>query len=481
MKIFQLFITTSFIFAGLTSCKKLLNEPPKSFLTQGDYYSNQNQAISGVNGIYSVLTNPSIYGQIYQFSSIPTDLGETCQKFQPCETILSSMWNHTYNSSTNLFQNTWQALYQGINYANLAISKIPLINMNSSEKTGLIAQARFLRALYYFDLIRWFGHIPLDTNYTSNITNLDVPQANPVDVYNLIKSDLEMASGNLPLTYGTQDVGRATKGAVLTLLGEVYLTEKDWSDAASTFNEVINLNVYSLFPQYMDLWQPSNANGQEFIFEVQYQAGVINSPMSSDFAPRSSGIQASQSAGEVAPTPFLMSLYSPGDQRLQMFKDHYVLYNSTDIAYFGHPFCFKYFDLAVGGNSGIDFPVMRYADVLLMYSEALCEENGPTPEAYWGINMVRRRAFGEDVTSPTPQSHDLTTGLTKEQFLDSLYDERARELCFEGHRWFDLVRTGTLVSQLAKIGKTIPAADTLYPIPQYEMDNNKKLIQNPGY
>lgn len=464
-------------FAGIcilifSSCSEILNEEPPSTLTQDAYYTNEKQAVAGVNGIYSIMT---AYGQFYALAEIPTDEGQTGGTFQPSEPTLTSMDNFSFNASNRYFDGTWQTYYNGINRANLAISKIPDSPMDELLRNRLLGEAHFLRALYYFNLVRWFGDVPLLTSPTTNVDGLNESRVDKLQVYELIINDLNMASDNLPDSYSGVDIGRATKGAALTLLGKVYLTIENWEAAIEALTKVIDSNSYSLFPNYMDLWELENENRTEFIFSVQFKAGEIDNPYSVRFAPRSSGIQAAQSFGDVAPEGSYLDLYSSNDKRLQVFKSSYNKYNSDEVVQFGHPFCFKYFDFAIGGESGKNFPILRYADVLLMYAEAKNEVDGPGGgqeySALWALNEVRTRA----------EISEITTTESKESLREIIWNERARELSFEGHRWFDLVRTDRLIDVVRNTGKDISDKHKLFPIPQREIDANNNLTQNSGY
>jgi len=419
MKIFNSVITVFACLILFSSCSKLLQEKPKSFITQESYYTNEKQAVAGVNGVYSILTGAGGYGLFYRLAEIPTDQGQTGGLFQPSEPTLVSLDNFTFNSSNSVFDNVWSTHYTAINSANLAISKIPNISMDATEQKRLIGEAHFLRALFYFNLVRWFGDVPLVSSYTDNINNLNVPKAKVDSVYKLIIDDLSFAVENLPESYSTENIGRATKGAALTLLGKVYLTIKDWKNAEETLKTVIDLNTYSLFPNYIDLWKPENKNGMEFIFSVQFKAGVVNSQYSVAFAPRSSSIQAGQSFGDIAPTETFMKLYSPVDKRLSIFKDRYTKYNSNEVVNFGHPFSFKYFDLAEGGNSGQNYPILRYADVLLMFAEAQNElqgvGNGDKYSASGALNEVRVRAGLSPIANITYNQNTLRNEIWDER------------------------------------------------------------------
>ena len=475
MRLFSIKIIILIVVVVFAGCENLLEEKPKSFLEQELYYQNESQAISGVNGIYSIMTNPGGYNFFYRVAEIPTDEGKTGGVYQPSEPVLVGLDEFSFNASNRFLDQIWQNFYRGINRANLAIAKIPEIDeMNPDMKARLIGEAKFLRALYYFNLVRWFGDVPFVTDYTDNVEGLNLERTDKDKVYDLIISDLSQASEDLSVSYSGENIGRATKGAALTLLGKVYLTRENWSNASNTLKEVIDLGQYSLYENYEEVWDISNENGKEFIFSVQYKAGVINNPYSRRFAPRSSKIQASQSWGDIAPEAQLLNKYQDGDERLGIFKEEYEKYNSDEVVDFGWPFCFKFFDLAEGGNSGENFPVLRYADVLLMYAEAHNEINGPGDgsqySALWALNEVRERSDINPISNTN-----------KEEFREIVWAERSRELCFEGHRWFDLVRTDRLVQVMENTGVTVADKYTLFPIPQREMDINPNLEQNPGY
>ena len=376
----------------------------------------------------------------------------------------------------------WRASYQVIARANLSVTRIPEVSMDETLKARLIGEAKFLRALSYFNLVRLFGGVPLVLEPESDIDEYLVPRATETAVYDQIIADLENATESLPKTFSGSNKGRATKGAAMGQLAKVYLTMGTWDMAAGYCEDIMDLNVYGLWDDYKDNFREANKNGKESLFEVQFYAGeqpensqIVISALPSIYAfPAAVGI--------ILPTEDLLNRFDSGDYRYDVtFFEEY--------SYFGNntfdPHIWKHWDQDVyepgeTGQSGANFPVMRYAEVLLMYAEALNEvHQGPTQEAYDAVNRVRERARN-GVPDVVPDLQNLSY----EEFRDAVLNEKRLETVNEGHRWFDLKRTGNLVEYLnrAKGAKADPQPyHYRMPIPQREMDLNPNLEQNDQY
>lgn len=396
--------------------------------------------------------------------------------------ILSEMANLTYNANNSNLKDKWQQLYIYINRANLAINKIPGISdMSDSQKNSLNAEARFLRGLYYFYLVRWFGDVPLILDYTENINSLNVARDSKETVYGSIVGDLKFACENLPENYTSAQLGRVTRKAAYFMLAKVYVTMAGYpckqTDKWQMAVNVLKSNLTSpssgyLFDNINDLWLEENENTKEHILSVQYLSGVVDNTISTVFAPRSTGIQDTQSYGFIAPTAEYINAFDHKDSRLQWFKTEYPNYATGKIIKFDKPYCFKFFDTCEGGMCGMNWPILRYADVLLLYAEALNEISYGNSDAFDAINAVRNRAGLANLN---------VSDFNQESFRKEVLAERGRELCFEGSRWFDLVRTETFIEALTKTGRQASEKHLLFPIPQRELDANPSLTQNPGY
>jgi len=474
----------------VTSCKKL-DENPDSIIVSTQFYKTQADAISAVNSVYSTLnSDPAgdfpLYGRQL---NLMTENASDNQTYSPSNTNpdVRAMGTITYVPANSRVQKVWQQLYYGINRANIAIDNIPSIQFDTTLRARLVRESKFIRALLYFDLVRLYGDVPiiLHNPNTINVQSLLVKRS-PVDsVYTQIISDLTDAT-NLPKSYFGSDKGRATGGAAHTLLAKVYLTRQQWPQALAQLQTVINGGYgYALFPNYYDAFQKATKNGVEHIFSVQFESnlGATNSTqyLSESFISFNTNVWPIDVPVDIS----LYNLFSANDTRrvVTFYTSVYntatnktVVFNNAYTPYFNKFVDYSLTPLTVQAQSGINYPVLRYADVLLMYAEAVNEINGaPTADAYHAINQVRERAH----------IADLTPGLSQSAFRDSVFLERRKEFIQEGHRWFDLVRQGgtALVDALHKIPAKSAASskNTLFPIPLVEIQLNPKLTQNPGY
>ena len=465
-----------------TSCKKELELAPHQ-IYYDNFYQTEEDALSAVNAVYDVL------GSVNQYSSylwLIQDIGsDDCNaRVTLNDPNLHQFNSYNIQSSNNYLANIWQGSYLGISRANVVLEKVPAIQMDSATRERILGEARFLRGLYYFNLVRLFGEVPLVTvPVSSNLSAEEIyPHKSPVSaVYNQIIEDLKLAADKLPEKYSnSNDKGRATNGAAEGLLSKVYLTTKDWENAYQTANKVIGSNNYSLYADYASNFKEANKNGKESVFEVQFYKKV-NSESSQMVISGLPSIQGLFSAGVeiMLPTQDLLNSFDSGDYRKDVtFFDHYWYYEFE-------PHIWKYWDQvaynpAATSQSGADFMVMRYSEVLLIYAEALNEAlGGPTTEAYAAINQVRSRARnGNNAILP-----DIA-GLSQDEFRNAVLNERRHEFVSEGQRWYDLVRTEKLVESVkrAKGDNANPSATNyIFPIPLRELDNNKNLTQNPGY
>lgn len=464
------------------SCTKELDQVPHQ-IYYDNFYQTAEDALSAVNAAYDVLGSVNQYSSylwlIQDISSDDCNARETLN-----DPNLHEFNNYTLEANNNYLARIWQGSYLGIARANVVIEKVPGIPMDSVERNRIVAEAKFLRALNYFNLVRLFGGVPLTTVPVSSSlvdAEVDLPRSPADSVYLQIIQDLSQAAEALPVRYPVaNDKGRATQGAALGLLAKVYLTRKDWVPAYQTAQRVIGLNVYSLHADFAGNFLEANKNGKESVFEVQFYKKLVTecSQMVISGLPSIPGLF---SAGVeiMLPTEDLLNSFEPGDHRKDVtFFDHYWYYTFV-------PHIWKYWDQvaykpAATSQSGANFIVMRYPEILLIYAEALNEANGgPTAEAYDAINQVRARARNGNATVLP----DLS-GLSREEFRNALLNERRHEFVSEGQRWYDLVRTGRLIEYVkrAKGDKANPTEfSSVFPIPQRERDFNKNLSQNEGY
>ncbi|MFT3682176.1 MAG: RagB/SusD family nutrient uptake outer membrane protein [Ferruginibacter sp.] len=473
---------------SFTSCKKFLEEKPKSLVTIENYYKTEADAVAAVNSVYAYLNSVNNFAQggntagvyhstFWVTAGLASDEMENNQVGAPNFDQLS---NFTYNSQNSSLQEIWAMHYKTITLANIAINRIPGINMNAALKARLVGEAKFLRGLLYFNMVRLFTKIPL---LTAENNDLYPPAAATDAVYTQIISDLKDAAEALPLSYDPGNGrGRATSGAANAILAKVYLTREDWENAALYAKKVIDSNQYDLWEDYANVFKLSSRGGKEAIFSVgfgdaggaiifwevgQFNVRLLPTELSAE------GVQNAQ--GWQRPTQYLYNQYESNDRRRAINFITKVNNNGNEVTI--HPYFSKYWDRVAepqGNSSSNDFPVIRYADVLLMYAEA-SNELGNTGDAFTYINKIRKRARFDGTTygNGVPDY----TGLTKEQFRDVVLKERMLELPCEGQRWFDLVRTKKLEAlvPLAKPGIAPTANNYLFPVPQYEIDLNPNL------
>ena len=464
------------------SCKKELDLTPHK-IYYDNFYQTEADALSAVNAVYDQLGNTNQYSNyLWLIQDIGSD--DCNARVTINDPNLQEFNSYNIKPTNTYMAGFWQGSYLGISRANVVLEKVPAIKMDTAMKERIIGEAKFLRGLFYFNLVRLFGEVPLITApVTPNLGDEEVYLSkSPVTaIYTQIIADLSQAAEKLPARYtNSNDKGRATSGAAWGMLSKVYLTTIDWENAVMAAVKVIDSKVYSLHDDYVSNFKEVNQNGQESVFEVQFYKKLVSesSQMVISGLPSIPGLF-SAGTETMLPTVDLVSSFETGDHRKEVtFFDSYWSYTFE-------PHIWKYWDQdaykpAATTQSGADFFVMRFSEVLLIYAEALNEANsGPTAEAYAAINLVRARA-----RNGVPDVLPDLAGLGQDEFRQALLNERRHEFVSEGHRWYDLVRTGTLIESVkrAKGDAANPTVfNYVFPIPQRELDNNKNLKQNEGY
>ncbi|WP_139189834.1 MULTISPECIES: RagB/SusD family nutrient uptake outer membrane protein [Rhodonellum] len=487
MKIFKLnSIIGALSIMALVGCgDDFLDRAPISQQNSNNFYktaADMNNALTAVYG--SLQYGGQYYSSLHVIGDLRSDNTEITNPNAGAD--LQAVDNFTNVAVNSISSSTWNAHYQGIQSANIVIEKIAPVSMDQNLKARYTAEAKFLRALMYFNLVRIYGEVPLVLEVINNPQDGYSYGRNPVaEIYATIVADLEEAVASLPYTYGTADIGRATKAAALGLLGKVHLTLKNHQQAIQVLEELVSnagTAKLQLLPEYGSLFGAANRNNAESIFEVQFKSGVAGegSPFSNQFAPIGSGravVSVGNPLGQNIPTANMVAAYEEGDLRKAVsLETSYVLNGNT----VKHNYVTKYLGTpAANLDSDNNWIVLRYADVLLMYAEALNElgyvADGP---AFGYLNQVRERAGLLPKSAMNPES-----GLSvpdQAAFRLAIEQERRVELAFEGHRWFDLIRTERAVAVLGNLG--MQTHMRLFPIPQSQIDiNPNKITQNPGY
>lgn len=483
------YIFSILILIGLSGCSTLV-EKPEAILVTSQFYQNESQAVAGITAAYRKLydSGQSLYNSLIQIGvEMATDDYEAGPRARNAH--VRAISGLTHDSSNDRMEQLWKQSYDAINTSNIAIDHIALIDASKiSEpiRKRLINEAKFLRALHYFNLVRWFGDVPIILHETSSLNPeaLYVEKSAETAVYAQIVADLKDAEAlPTPLEYSSKDIGRATSGSAKSLLAKVYLTQQDWPNAVLKSKEVIDSKWYGLFDNFADVFNVATKNGKEHIFSAQflgnagYQGNSLASRSASADVPGING----DYADAIHVAGGLYDSFSAPDTRKAVTFVTTLVSPTDGKTYTFAPQLNKYYDPSVVGNqaqSSKNLPIIRYAEVLLIYAEALNEQNGgPTTQAYWAIDQVRSRAHVKTLQEESPS-------LGKDAFRDAVFQERRKELVYEYQRWFDLVRRGPdyYIAVLKAAGKTLAAKRHIhFPTPARELNLNPKLKQNPDW
>lgn len=477
----------------LSGCSKdYLDRQPLDTINTDNYPSNGEELVTIVNGAYQPLQWPKLYNMRMWTTDIMAGNAIVGAGGGTDGIETQDLANFVTSTDNAGVLDLWRGPWPGILMSNIVLDAAPGLDINEDLRDRSMGEAYFLRAHYYFILARFFGDVPLITEPQSSDGEL-FPERDPVaEVYAQIISDLEAAAALLPTkaSYGPQDLGRVPRAAAFGELAKVHLTLGNYQKVVDYATEVEALG-YSLNENYGDNFNIDNENSNESILEVQYASnGGFDFWSNENQASWTSPFQGPRGANFVAggygwnqPTQEFVSEYEEGDER----KDVTVLYEGGPqfdgkeyssayslTGYNTRKFLVPLSEVSSYDNSPMNFPILRYSDVLLMKAEAL-NELGQTALAEDYINMVRNRAGLDDIQS----------GLSQADFLEAVLHERRMELAFEGQRWFDLIRVNNgqyALEFLHSIGKNNASQKhLLLPIPQIELDRNPKLTQNPGY
>ena len=502
----KIFISIAALFM-MTACDTNLDLAPISAAGTNGFYKNADDFEQAVNGAYATL---GVTGSVdYPSFYVVLDESRSDNIYTPGVAGVRD-WNAINNFQNTLatvgtISNVWNTTYNGIMRANTVLDQIAAngdVIGNEALKSRYAAEARFLRAYYYFDLVKWFGQVPLIDKFVTPQEALTIERASVADVYALIIADLEFAAANLPNNYTGANIGRATSYAAKGILARVYMTRSgpqlhpdgpclasnEYDKALELLNEIIGSGQYALEDDYASIFSYENENNSEIIFDVQFIGGGtgaggyfpteyydeawarINLP----FAGGNPGDGTKRISDD------LLNSYDAGDKRVAAsFLLGYTNESGTQI---DAQFIDKFTDVSKAGANrfdwSINYPILRYTDVLMLKAECILQgAAGSSSEVDAIVNSIRARAGVESVSGVT---------------LEMLLTERRKEFAGENLRWDDLVRTGTVLTTMnafiqtedASNGKmnTVTSDYIIYPIPQIQMDVKQGLYtQNPGY
>ena len=481
----------------LSSCGgDFLERDPIIGQVESDFYKTEEDAIAAINSAYATLQfelTPAghfrwFWGDIMSDDSVKGGEGDNDQF------PLKQLEEFQGPTNTEYLQAEWEADYEGIYRANKVLERVVDIDMNETLKNRILGEAKFIRAYFHFNLVTIFGNVPLVDRVLAP-SEYETAQSSPAEIWALIEQDLSEAVTVLPKKseYLDEDLGRITHGAASALLAKAYLYQGKFSDAKAAAEAVVTSGEYELFPQYGEIFTDAGENGPGSVFEIQYMNASggnwgrnnANEGTFSNVFQRARG--QFEGFGFNIPTQDLVDAFfkeGSEDPRLQhtVFRvgdqmgdrgtftkdatggfphDFYTkkTFNRKDEeAPFGDP----------NPNGGSNDRVIRYADVLLMHAEA-AYQTGDEAGAMASLNLVRNRVGLSPVTA------------SGSELLEAIYHERRVELAMEGHRYFDLVRTGRAVDELGAAG-FIEGIHEIQPIPEFEITKSNGIYnQNPGY
>jgi hypothetical protein len=470
----------------VTACRKKFLEEPVRNQTPTDFFSNPDAPAQLVTAVYNQLYE----WQQHSFSwigvtSIADDDAEKGSDPGDTGTDKDQLDKYTFTSSSLSFNDIWESNFKGIARANQALYYLPqFTNISDGQRARYIAEVKFLRAYYYWNLVRCFGGVPkVNKNIETqeDIANANV-RASAEEIYSFIRQDLIDAMSVLPSSYGADDLGRPTRGAAMGLMAKVALYQEDWAIAKNTSNQLITSGTYALVSDYSSIWKESGEFNSESLWEVNGKGTDPNKGLTGYFV-----VQAPRGAGGLGwgfntPSQRLVDAYEVGDLRKdatiifsgQTLWDGFVTNAAAPNARYNYKCYISKTMETFNGNdneTNKNLRVIRLGEIYLIHAEAAIEL-GDTASARSSLNTIRNRAGLAN-----------TTAVTEAELKEAIYRERRVEMAMEHDRMFDLRRTGRAGTVLRAAG--IPFVDgkhELYPIPQRQIDlSGGKLTQNPIY
>lgn len=473
----------------ITGCSDDFVDVDPPFTSSDNFFNTEEDYQNALIGAYDLLQTTYINVMLGEIASDNTlSGGESATDVIGIQEI-DEMVHTPINQQ---LRDIWGWMYSGVNRANFIIQNRDKTDFAGKE--NVIAQAQFLRAYYYFELVKFFGNIPLPETVVEFGAQFNISQKTPEEVYALIEGDLIEAIPNLPLQQA--QTGRVTKGAAQALLGKAYLYQDKFAEAADVLQDVINSGVYDLLEDYSTMFENNNENNIESVFEVQYtdeegagfgclQCSEGNVAVGFNGIRNYNGPLFGSGFSFNVPTQEVVDAFEDGDNRLEtaiLDIDAWSAETGATFStgykhtgYYNRKYIARDDDANIGDanlTNPNNYRAIRFADVLLMAAEALNRGGISDSQALIYLNRVRERAFGNSNNNLNASGIGLT---------NAIYRERRVELVGEGHHFFDLVRTGRAAAEIDgfQAGK-----HELFPIPQIEIDllgGNASEWQNPGY
>ena len=470
-------LTIILVFFQLLSCEGILDKEPIAILDAGSFFQTENDAVQSINAAYNpLLFNNANNNFLWAFAEVTGDAA--IPGGDGSRPGIVEMETFSYTPRTEELNSYWKLQFKGITQCNLVLDNIVKVNIPELTKNQIIGEALFLRSYYYFLLTQVFGDVPLYLKVTPP-DQLKIKKSSKEDIYKQILSDCDKAANLLPPTRNLSNMGRATKGAALAVAAKVSLYTKDYTKVLEYTSKIKALNTYKLVKDYRENFMKLTQNNTESVWEIQHtnlELGVGN------FINQWWASIKFLGYGFAEVTPLYVSVFEPNDPRLKftvaMNNDPYfgLIYKNSfsSTTYSPRKFLQSNAELTQKADGDINYPAIRYAEVLLWEAEALIEL-GRMQEALAPIETVRARARAQ---TAVPGTLPVITSTNQATLRQAVRRERQTELGFELHRFFDLIRWGIAAESLPGFQK---GKHEVFPIPQTEIDLNPSLIQNPNY
>ncbi len=509
-KIIHILLGLGLLAGVVYSCgDEFLSLEPQGSLTEENFFVTEKDAQAALAAAYDALQKYGGYENEFITKLEWLTVGDMRMEESPADREIESL---VFNPNNSRFNGVWSVHYQGIARANSVINRVPDMDIGNELKTQIVGQGQFLRGLFYFGLVRYFGDVPLVTTEFKATDEFNLTRTPRSEVYALIERDLTDAAASLPDTWGDSDQGRATRQSALALLAKVHLYQEEWEDAIGRSEELINSGIHDLEldpgntnSAYRNVFSKENEQNEEIVFATQYRdtdAGPWGQSRDGHFLPARSAPRGI--GGEFVPfggwsnwvpeTHFVEEAFEEGDERrigqiIGPGETHdesgFTMEAEPPSGHTSTGYIMTKFWWGAEPNNSIygsqNLPILRYAEVLLNYAEAL-NEVGRTEDALDAINQVRNRAGLADFDSSDPQ-----------EVLDQIFRERRVELFWEMSFFSDLNRRGRFVEFIRENRPDVRDGSLvlspyilepeliLFPIPTTELDNNPNLTQNPFY
>jgi len=506
-KVIKILLTATVIIATTVACgDEFLELDPVDQVTEAGFFRTEGDADAALASAYDMLQKYGGFENEFLTKLEWLPVGDMQMEESPADQALESL---EWDVDNGRFSGVWSRHYTGIARANTVIQRIDGVDATDEAKTLISAQAKFLRALFYFSLARTFGDVPLILEEPTADTDFNVTRAPLSDVWAQVESDLQDAVAGLPVEWDDANKGRASRTSALALLAKVHLYQEDWEQAVQFSEQLINLNVHGLTENYRDAFRKENEHNEEDVFSVQYRdtnaggwgegrdghfLGSRSAPRGigtdlapfggwSNWVPTEQWVDAFETndEGEIIDSRYDGMVLGPGETHPEV---EFTMPDTLNAGFTSTGYVLTKFWFGPNPNnsiySGQNIPVIRYAEVLLNYAEAL-NEVGRGNDAIDALNIIRARADLEP----------LSYGMTQDEILDAVFHERRIEMFWEQSFFSDLNRRGRYMDfirenrpdydELPTDAPYLQQSPIRFPIPLNELDNNPNMTQNEGY